>query len=56
MESKAAIFRRRAIVCEKRAGDCVDLHARHEWNDLAIEWHTLANALDGADDGDIDFA
>lgn len=54
MESQSARCRLRAIACEQRAIKCADPDARREWNELAIEWHTLANASDTSDDCDFD--
>ena len=56
MNSQSATYRLRAIACEQRAVKCADPESRREWSDLAVEWHTLANASDRSDEGDIDFA
>lgn len=37
-------LRARAILCEARSHDAVDVNLSKEWAELAIEWHALANA------------
>lgn len=43
-ESLSDRYRARALVCEVRSREAKDPVARSEWTELAIEWHTLANA------------
>jgi hypothetical protein len=44
MKDKSSAFRLRAIDCERRARDASDPLIKREWEELAIEWHLLANA------------
>lgn len=37
-------FRMRALVCEQRARDSTDQTSKHDWEELAIEWHMMANS------------
>jgi hypothetical protein len=45
MKSESQLFRLRAIQSEKRARDASDPLVKAEWQELAIEWHLLANAV-----------
>lgn len=36
-------YRLKALVCEERARDATDLDLKLGWEELAIEWHALAN-------------
>ena len=38
-----SIFRLRAVAAEHRARTAADATAKREWEDLAIQWHLLAN-------------
>ena len=33
----------KALACEQRAKDASDPTAKRDWEELAIEWHTMAN-------------
>lgn len=37
------MYRLRALACEERARHTPDPIIKKEWEDLAIEWHLLAN-------------
>jgi hypothetical protein len=39
------IYRLRAVAAERRASQAIDSVVRMEWEELAIEWHFLANAI-----------
>jgi hypothetical protein len=45
MKVQSRTFRLRAIQSEQRARDASDPLIRGEWEELAIEWHLLANAI-----------
>jgi hypothetical protein len=54
MKAQSSAFRLRAIQCEQRANDAAaNPLIKAEWEELAIEWHLLANAV-GQDSGEID--
>jgi hypothetical protein len=40
---QAALCRLKAIASEQRAKDATDPILRQDWEELAIEWHLLAN-------------
>jgi hypothetical protein len=42
-ESRTGIYRTRALVCEQRAKATSDPTAKADWEELAIEWHLMAN-------------
>jgi hypothetical protein len=33
----------KALACEQRARDTSDPTSKRDWEELAIEWHTMAN-------------
>lgn len=37
------IYRTKALACEQRASDASDPASKQDWEELAIEWHTMAN-------------
>jgi hypothetical protein len=37
------MFRTKAIVCEQRGRESLDPAIKRQWEELAIEWHALAN-------------
>ena len=41
----AETYRKRAIVCERRAKGSSDPGVKREWNELAEEWHTMATVV-----------
>ena len=42
-KNRTDTYRMKALACEQRAKDASDPTARREWEELAIEWHTMAN-------------
>jgi hypothetical protein len=38
-----ALHRLRAIQCEQRAREAPDAASKREWEELAVEWHLMAN-------------
>lgn len=58
MQQDSRSFRLRAISCEQRAKAVEkDAAAKQEWTALAIEWHSLANAVETTTEkDDLDFA
>ena len=45
MNPESHLFRLRAVQCEQRARDAADALIKREWEDIALEWHLLANAI-----------
>lgn len=45
MKAESRVHRLRAIQCEHRAAAVSEPHLKGEWEELAIEWHLLANAI-----------
>jgi hypothetical protein len=43
LKSRSDIFRERALACEERAKATSDPTAKADWEELAIEWHTMAS-------------
>jgi hypothetical protein len=58
MNAQSHTSRLRAIQSEQRAAAASDPVIRAEWEALAIEWHTLANAVaqSSGEDDQVDFA
>jgi hypothetical protein len=52
------MHRLRALQCEQRAHGATDPLTKAEWKALAIEWHSLANAIarSSGEDDQVDFA
>jgi len=46
--SRSGIFRVQALFSEQRARELSDLKSRSDWEELAIEWHMMANLAAGA--------
>jgi hypothetical protein len=36
-------YRAKALVCEQRAIETSEPTSKRDWEELAIEWHTMAN-------------
>jgi hypothetical protein len=45
MKAESRTYRLRAIQCEYRANTSSEPHLKAEWEELAFEWHLLANAV-----------
>ena len=43
MDTKSDDFRVKALVCEQHARETTDRAIRRQWEDLAIQWHLMAN-------------
>jgi hypothetical protein len=41
--SRSSIFRLKALFSEQRARDSIEPRSRLDWEELAIEWHMMAN-------------
>ena len=41
--NRSGLFRLRALFCEQRARKPPEPTSRQDWEELAIEWHTMAN-------------
>lgn len=50
MISQFQIVRLKALMCEQRARETTDPAGKESWQELAIEWHAIANASAKADD------
>jgi len=37
------MYRAKALDCEQRAREASDPTSKRDWEELAIEWHTMAN-------------
>ena len=55
---RSGIFRLRALFSEQRAKQSSEPRARQDWEELAIEWHLMANLAAAAkgESGQIDVA
>ena len=40
-------FRLKALISEQRARESTDRRSKHDWEELAIEWHMMANLAAG---------
>jgi len=43
ISSRAGVFRLKALFSEERARESTDQTSREDWEELAIEWHMMAN-------------
>jgi hypothetical protein len=50
MNGKSRIFRSRAIVCEQRAREATDPIRKREWEELAAQWHSMADLAAATND------
>jgi hypothetical protein len=41
--NKTDMHRTKALACDQRASDSSDPTSKQDWEELAIEWHTMAN-------------
>jgi hypothetical protein len=46
--SRSNNYRMKAIACEQQAGDASDPTSKQGWEELAIEWHTMASLAPSA--------
>jgi pilus assembly protein Flp/PilA len=46
--NRSGIFRLKALFCEQRARESSEPRSRSDWEELAIEWHMMANLASGA--------
>jgi hypothetical protein len=42
-KSRTDMYRAKALDCEQRAREASDPTSKQDWEELAIEWHTMAN-------------
>jgi hypothetical protein len=42
-KSRTDMYRAKALDCEQRAREASDPTSKRDWEELAIEWHTMAN-------------
>jgi hypothetical protein len=47
---RAGVFRLKALFSEERARESTDPTSREDWQELAIEWHMMANLAANAND------
>ena len=47
--SRAGVFRLKALFSEERARESTDQTSREDWEELAIEWHMMANLAEGGE-------
>ncbi len=40
---RSGVFRLKALFSEQRARESIDPTSKQDWEELAIEWHTIAN-------------
>jgi hypothetical protein len=43
IKNRSDTYRMKALACEQRARDMSDPTTKQDWEELAIEWHTMAN-------------
>jgi uncharacterized protein YlaI len=43
VSNRSGAFRTKALVCEQRARESTDPASKQDWEELAIEWHTMAH-------------
>ena len=43
MPRKSDRYRAQAVLCEQRAKETTDRGVRQQWEELAIQWHSMAN-------------
>ena len=43
VRSQSDTFRKRALICERRAKETIDPAFKREWQELAMEWHAIAS-------------
>jgi hypothetical protein len=53
-KSRTEMYRMKALACEHRAREASDPTSKRDWEELAIEWHTMANFAARATDEPID--
>jgi hypothetical protein len=41
--SRSETFRLKALLSEQRARESIDRRSKHDWEELAVEWHMMAN-------------
>jgi hypothetical protein len=49
--SRSEKFRLKALFSEQRARESTDQRSKCDWEELAIEWHMMANLAAGANGG-----
>ena len=42
-KSRTDMYRAKALDCEQRAREASEPTSKRDWEELAIEWHTMAN-------------
>jgi hypothetical protein len=45
--SRSKQFRLKALISEQRARESTDQRSKQDWEELAIEWHMMANLAEG---------
>jgi hypothetical protein len=49
ISSRSGVFRLKALFSEERARESSDPTSRKDWEELAIEWHMMANLADAGE-------
>jgi hypothetical protein len=47
----ANMYRAKALVCEQRAFEASEPTSKRDWQELAIEWHTMASVAANVNGG-----
>jgi len=47
--TRSGTFRLKALFSERRARESIDPRSKHDWEELAIEWHMMANLATSTD-------
>ncbi len=53
LTSRSGVFRLKALFSEQRARESRDQASRQDWEELAIEWHMMANLAAGGENSTI---
>jgi hypothetical protein len=51
--NRTHVYRMKALDCEQRASDASDPTSKQDWEELAIEWHTMSNLAGKRVNGEI---
>ncbi len=47
--NRTDVFRLKALFCEQRAREATNQASKRDWEELAIEWHMMANLAAGGE-------
>jgi hypothetical protein len=54
MSAKADEYRLKAALCERNAREATDRNIKRQWDELAIQWHYMANQAARLSSGMVD--